>query len=190
MRNQITNWDILVIICHTGLPFQTPTPTMFMLFNLQVMLGNRYGFQPFPVKINSEEFEHFLSIAKEMDLPDLNLLHEWFLRDNNALLPEYLLQPIGIKLPYFNAYSEEHKQLRKEAKQTWSEIKDKILAILRICANVALERNLITAEVHAVYFQSVTGEEIYQGLQTGKLYIFKWPKFPKFDPPLQKWPQF
>ena len=62
------------------------------LNRLQAMLGNRYGFQPFPSTITAAEFEHFITISEELQLGNRLLLCEWFYRDDNAVDPEYVLQ--------------------------------------------------------------------------------------------------
>ena len=38
------------------------------------------------------------------------LLTEWFLRDDNAVPPIYVLQPITAKFPYYNDESEENEE--------------------------------------------------------------------------------
>ena len=62
------------------------------ILSLQALLGNRYGFQPFPAKIGYEEFELLLHLAEELELEGCNLLTEWFIKDENAVPPEYVLQ--------------------------------------------------------------------------------------------------
>ena len=58
----------------------------------QTFLGNRYGHRPFPAIIAGHEFETFLSIAKEHGLQGLDTLQEWYLRDDNAVPHNYVLQ--------------------------------------------------------------------------------------------------
>lgn len=59
---------------------------------MQVLLGNRYGYQPFPAKIGYEEFEELLKIVDETCKEDGSLLRDWFVKDENNVPPEYVLQ--------------------------------------------------------------------------------------------------
>ena len=61
------------------------------------MIGNRYGFQPFPAQITAVEFEEYLRICKEEEIEKKEILSEWFWKDENKQPPEYVLQV----LPYF-----------------------------------------------------------------------------------------
>ncbi len=58
----------------------------------QVLLGNRYGYQPFPARIAVSEFETLRLIAEDAALPGAELLTDWFVKDDNVVPPEYILQ--------------------------------------------------------------------------------------------------
>jgi hypothetical protein len=60
------------------------------------MLGNRYGYRPFPTNIAGQEFEVCLKVAEENKFADLDLLLEWYSRDDNAVPPHYVLQVLVI----------------------------------------------------------------------------------------------
>ena len=55
-----------------------------------MLLGDRYGWQGFPPRIEATEF--FTLLEEVEDESDLQLLHDWFKRDDNAVPPEYVLQ--------------------------------------------------------------------------------------------------
>lgn len=57
-----------------------------------MLLGNRYGYQPFPSKIEASEFEILQSIAEETQLEGHTLVKEWFLLDSNNIPADYVLQ--------------------------------------------------------------------------------------------------
>ncbi len=57
-----------------------------------MLLGNRYGYQPFPSKIEASEFDTLQSIAEESQLAGYGLLCDWFLKDSNNIPAEYVLQ--------------------------------------------------------------------------------------------------
>jgi hypothetical protein len=63
----------------------TPRP------NFVVLLGQRYGWCPPPPQIPADEFEGI--IERAVDPKDEKLLNKWYRRDNNAVPPEYRLQP-------------------------------------------------------------------------------------------------
>jgi hypothetical protein len=64
-----------------------------------MFLGQRHGHRPFPSVIEYNEFESLKrAVSNEVDS---QLLSQWFLLDENALRPEFLLQPISSKLPNY-----------------------------------------------------------------------------------------
>jgi hypothetical protein len=63
----------------------TPRP------NFIVLLGDRYGWRPLPSEIPADEFEEIEGHIAHAD--DRALLTTWYRRDNNAVPPEYCLQP-------------------------------------------------------------------------------------------------
>ena len=65
---------------------------------LQTLLGDRYGYRPFPTKIPVVEFEILRTVAEEMNKEHKTLLQEWFWKDENAVPPDYILQ-VGITGP-------------------------------------------------------------------------------------------
>jgi WD40 repeat protein len=69
----------------------TPRP------NFIVLLGDRYGWCPPPPQIPAEKFEAISCMVSE---EDRTLLEEWYQRDNNAVPPEFNLQPRKKGSPY------------------------------------------------------------------------------------------
>ncbi len=57
-----------------------------------MFLGDRYGYRPFPAKIEATEFEMLLDIAKEQCSDAYLILTSWFTRDENSIPPKYILQ--------------------------------------------------------------------------------------------------
>ena len=58
--------------------------------NFIVLLGDRYGWQPIPSEIPADEFEQIIPLVTK---EEKKLLAQWYLRDDNAVPPVYLLQP-------------------------------------------------------------------------------------------------
>jgi hypothetical protein len=59
----------------------TPRP------NFIVLLGNRYGARPVPFEVPASEFEEIE--RRITDQADLDLLHAWYQRNDNAVPPVY-----------------------------------------------------------------------------------------------------
>lgn len=81
-----------------------------LLFNFfQTFLGQKYGYRPFPPKIEARLFETILAATEATD--DKNLLNFWFAKDENSMAQYYLLHPISSKLP---AYVDEGNAAKKK----------------------------------------------------------------------------
>ena len=85
-----------------------------LYFLLQALLGQKYGYRPFPPTIDADEFsairdELALAAAAADEDGDeaassgrqasLALLDMWFKRNTNVIPPVYTLQPISSVLP-------------------------------------------------------------------------------------------
>jgi len=75
--------------------------------NFLILLGDRYGWQPLPEELNSDEF-HTLELAAEQlakqlagtdNNPYTTILRDWYRQDTNALTPIYVLQSRRQRLP-------------------------------------------------------------------------------------------
>ena len=58
----------------------------------QTLLGDRYGYRPLPASLPREEFVLLRRLAREQCLPGTVTMDTWYLRDDNADPPVYLLQ--------------------------------------------------------------------------------------------------
>ena len=79
------------------------------MFILQTFLAQKYGYRPFPAKIDAEEFEKILDGVENND--DKTLLTDWFVQDCNIVPPVYQLTPIRQKLPDYA--NDENPELKK-----------------------------------------------------------------------------
>ena len=108
--------------------------------NLLILLGNRYGWQPVPTRVEAAEFE---ALARVMSPADRLKLSDWYRRDDNARLPEYCLAP------------------QPAAGAEWDEAEQELRRLLaRAAAQVlgATDRRLLK------YQASATHQEIVQGI--------------------------
>ncbi|XP_075063309.1 NACHT domain- and WD repeat-containing protein 1 [Mixophyes fleayi] len=127
------------------------------------LVGNRYGFRPIPRVIDEDEFNIlYKKILK--DKAEAHLLTHWFWKDENAVPPSYVFQPITVHLPHFSDTNPSHAELQgKEAKE-WREIERRLSHALRSAAQDAHKEGLITLKQKHKYYKSVTEWEIESGL--------------------------
>ncbi len=82
----------------------------------------------------------FLILLKFTTKEEGDLLKEWFLRDDNAVPPVYLLKPIT-----------------KYLADSWNDVSKRLIMILRKASEKAAEKGLISQREKHEYFMS--GEE-------------------------------
>lgn len=107
--------------------------------NYVLILGNKYGYRPFPAKIPQTEFDTLLT---KVEPEEAELAKSWYQLDTNATPATYILKPL----------SEDTK------KTWWGGDFAKLQSTFRTAA-AALE-----PERRVLYEQSVTAEEIARGL--------------------------
>ncbi|XP_072407531.1 NACHT domain- and WD repeat-containing protein 1 [Chiloscyllium punctatum] len=127
------------------------------------LLGNRYGFRPIPRVIEGKEFEELL-LKHASDSQSLKLLQEWFWKDENAVPPVYILQPITTHLPDYSKMRTERREEHEKALQSWSDLQQRIADLLRVAATQAEKEGRIQKGARHKYFKSVTEFEIDRGL--------------------------
>ncbi len=115
----------------------TPRP------NFLILLGDRYGWRPPPPQIPGEEFE---AILEKSDGEERELLKNWYSRDDNAIPPEYVLQPRVLGGPY-------------EQPEVWELEETRLHDILERAAEI-LE---FDESGHLKYWASATHQEIAAG---------------------------
>ena len=135
----------------------TPRP------NFIVLLGQRYGWRPLPAAIPADEFEAILEHLSD-DERDLLLWQDdqpddrtgWYRRDDNAVPPEFVLQPREHAGPYEDAAA-------------WAPVEARLRAIL-----LAAIAKLDLPEADRIkHERSATEQEIIEGaLQAGTDHAF------------------
>ena len=93
----------------------------------QTFLCQKYGYCPFPRYIPADEYDLLWSAVKDKDEKDL--MQSWFICDENAIPPVYVLQPISSQFPNFmNPGSKEAKQ---QALKDWWDVFLRLQSILK-----------------------------------------------------------
>lgn len=128
-----------------------------VLHLFQTFLGQKYGYRPFPAKIAASEFESLLGAVENKD--DLQLLKQWFWRDDNSVPAEYLLQPITSLLPHYRDYAND--ELRKKASADWWTAFERMQIVLRLAADKALDNK---KERHKYYMSGTTQELCFNAI--------------------------
>ncbi|MBN1460726.1 MAG: DUF4062 domain-containing protein [Armatimonadetes bacterium] len=130
----------------------TPKP------NFIVLLGQRYGWRPLPPQIPAGEFE---AIRDQVaDGVDRALLDRWYRRDDNAVPPEYCLQPRELGTPE-DATEEERIAARDAEAREWSETERELRRILLSAINALGWPQ--DDEWRIKYERSATEQEILEG---------------------------
>jgi len=121
----------------------TPRP------NFLVLLGNRYGWEPIPEEVPSDEFTGIKKVIKDnkQDFPNnaSDLIDRWYKEDKNAVPSLYILQPID---------PDEYPEGK------WDEqVQRPLLNILR----KAVEKLDLSDEEKLKYVASATHQEVVNG---------------------------
>ena len=66
---------------------------------LQTFLSQKYGYRPFPPKVEASHFEKMLVCVDSTE--DIELLKYWFKKDENCVPAMYVLQPIRTRLIHY-----------------------------------------------------------------------------------------
>ncbi|ELT97480.1 hypothetical protein CAPTEDRAFT_103802, partial [Capitella teleta] len=126
-----------------------------------VLMGQKYGYRPFPSKISADEFEKITSCLREAG-KDVRILTTWFKKDTNVIPAVYCLQPISSLLKYYN--SKDNVSLREKDRQTWDSTFHIIQNLLRDGSNLCCRKALLVHSDIEKYFISVTEYEIQKGM--------------------------
>ncbi len=109
--------------------------------NFIILLGEKYGWQPIPEIIPEDEMMQILNT-----LPDdkRKLVNRWYLNDQNAVPPEFILQPRNDELREYSSWEPIEKELRNLLRNSVEEL------------NFRPEKKI-------KYFASATHQEIIKG---------------------------
>lgn len=109
--------------------------------NFIILMGDRLGWEPLPEVIQYADSKDILSIAQKNEL---ELFHQWYRLDENAIGGEYVLQPRNGKYQDYNVYEKEVETPMKELFKRYA------------C-------HLSNCEKKILYSGSATMQEIYYG---------------------------
>ncbi|XP_029470055.1 NACHT domain- and WD repeat-containing protein 1 [Rhinatrema bivittatum] len=127
------------------------------------LIGNRYGYRPIPRVIEEKEFDILYSKLRH-DKSSMQLLDLWFWKDDNAIPPTYVLQPITAHLPHYEDKTPAQQEQQENDVSTWRNVERALANALRSAALEAERDGLISRETKHKYYKSVTEWEIECGL--------------------------
>ncbi|OWF44316.1 NACHT domain- and WD repeat-containing protein 1-like [Mizuhopecten yessoensis] len=122
--------------------------------NFISLLANKYGYRSPPRTIAVDEFQILLGGVENEEIKAL--LTKWYLRDDNAVPPEYVLQPISKYIP--NRLSSD-TALQSTAKDEWNDDECDMQDALEASARAKLPK-----EEAEKYYVSITEKEIQKGM--------------------------
>ncbi|XP_013379764.1 NACHT domain- and WD repeat-containing protein 1-like [Lingula anatina] len=121
--------------------------------NFVILLGDKYGEVPFPHTIPEMDFEALRQAAKENQLPNADLLEKCFIKDINAVPPQYNLK-FG-----FNG----HQELDQESCLSDEDFEE-LQAFFKDTCRLAVKTEKMTRAREQWYFQSVVEKELVNGI--------------------------
>ncbi|KAL4228047.1 hypothetical protein ACF0H5_013483 [Mactra antiquata] len=124
-----------------------------------MLMGQKYGYRPIPASIDVEEFDIIRSHFDEK--ADLSVLDLWYVRDDNSVPPQYVLQPIDSILKNYDSSDDD---LKKASRAEWQDTFEELRDLLMTGAEAAFDSGQIGGQTKEKYFNSVTHEEIDIGL--------------------------
>ncbi|CAG2215281.1 unnamed protein product [Mytilus edulis] len=136
--------------------------------NFIFISGDRYGFRPIPVEIDKDEFDTLKKIAEKNSLSDTELLDIWYLLDENAIPPLYILQPIRSQFKFFGDHSGGCDEQRNKDTIGWAKTFKSLQTVLRKAATLACKAKQLSTDKLHKYFYSVTEIEVNKGILTAK----------------------
>lgn len=129
------------------------------------LIGDRYGYRPFPPVIASDLFEKMRDQVEHQRHGGRELLEKWFTEDLNVVPPVYRLSPIHVHLPAYIDMTKEGVARRQTAEaEWWSNNFELMQDDLRQAAISLLENKDISAETADLFVRSVTEEEMVTGI--------------------------
>lgn len=123
---------------------------------MQALIGDRYGYRPFPAKIPVKEFQQFLEIGTLHKISTF-LLSRWYRLDENAVNPVFQLLPITV---YYPNYSSKDHILREIDRDGWWKTFLELQSTFWSLVRIAYQEGMMTKERAHTY------------LQSGKLFLF------------------
>ncbi|GFR74146.1 NACHT and WD repeat domain-containing protein 1 [Elysia marginata] len=128
------------------------------------LIGNRYGYRPLPHQVPVEEFEILEGEAQALGLQGLDVLRDWYKKDDNSIPPAYFLSPVNSKLPHFMDNSPENDKKRQEDVEAWDAAERQMVTLVHTAALSAAEKKKMTEERALFYVTSVTEHEVRNGI--------------------------
>ena len=146
-------------------------------------MSHRYGNRFLPTRIVADEFDLFREELNKQPQFDATFFSTMLSRDNDIASPhEFRLnnllddcyeldsneRPARYKLKHIVRIVPHYNDKEEASKKVWTEIEEKLSALMRQLANVCFEKKLIDRTQHERYFVSVTEKEIYNGILNAK----------------------
>ncbi|TSM94660.1 NACHT domain- and WD repeat-containing protein 1 [Bagarius yarrelli] len=120
----------------------------------EALVGSQYGHRPIPRLLSEPEFELLLSKLPQ-DQDGMTVLKNWFIKDDNSVPPEYVLQPITTHYPYYNDTTPEARPQHDADILSWSLTAARLMQLLCSAALQAEKDGDFSAEQKHKFFKSL-----------------------------------
>eukprot|EP00066_Takifugu_rubripes_P010060 XP_003977567.2 PREDICTED: NACHT and WD repeat domain-containing protein 1 [Takifugu rubripes] len=127
------------------------------------LLGSRYGHRALPRLIQEKLFISLLSTLSK-DPEGAEELRRWYLKDDNAVPPVYVLQPIAAHFPHYDDLRPENSLQRERDAACWRAKEARLLEVLRRAAAAAEAAGDITTEEKQQFNTSGLEQQFELGL--------------------------
>lgn len=117
---------------------------------MQALIGDRYGYRPFPGKIPFEEFQTFIELGLAYGVCTRILL-TWYKLDHNTVVKAFQLLPITLHYPN---YSSKDEELRKIDRDGWWQSFLTLQKTFWSLVKVAVSEGRMSEERAHIYLQS------------------------------------
>lgn len=109
-HKNVCECDVIVTLAHWSEVRMTYCTVLYLYLHLyctwvQVLLGQKYGYRPLPGAIPAKELDMICDVISRhhpgSGSADIQLLQQWYKKDDNSTEPVYVLQTISSILTHF-----------------------------------------------------------------------------------------
>jgi len=142
-------------------------------FSYVQLFGQCYGPNVLPTLIPAHAFDDIMCVMEENEhLEEVVLLTTWYHLDNNAVPPQYKLQPINSFIP---DYLSSDREMHGTAEQQWLQTVEKLEAALTFATTHQLDddwrETYQTSELHSEFKQGILSQPSSTNAEKSLAYV-------------------
>jgi len=137
------------------------------------LFGQTYGPNVLPTLIPAHAFDDIMCVMEENEhIEEVVLLTTWYHLDDNAVPPQYKLQPINT---FIHDYLASDKQKQEEAEQQWLDTVEKLEAALTFATTHHLDddwrETYQTSELHSEFKQGILSQSLSENAKSSFAFV-------------------